>query len=825
MVQRPLNRIFHFIINRYQETLRSHGIKLGETPPLADVDVKLPAFRGANLMEHFYEIANEQSQPYRQLVESLVHKDIPPFPTTWKMVEGWTRYNADGSTTSIPYPDENALIFDIEVCMREGSAPTMASAVGEHCWYSWTSKSLLAQTKPTFRKRSESDGPRVYSDADMIPMESDANTEPKLIVGHNVSFDRARIRNQYNLQATPTRFLDTMSMHVCVSGITSFQRAMLKSSKEIDEEDTEWMSHSSLNNLVDVFKLYCDASSSEMISKETRSVFIDGTLSDIRCNFQHLMEYCAKDVRATYRVLQKLYPLFVERFPHPATFAGMLELGMAYLPVNSNWFRYINESDLIYKDFDIESKYLLAKRANQACRLLHADAYKTDLWLWDQDWSVQEFKFNKTPLKKKKTEKMADVEAEPVSANPDDEFHRLEKKFRHLFDANGSLPKRKLLLAGYPAWYRKLCSKPTEPDWQPGPTEIGTGMQIAPKLLSLCWEGYPLHYIREHGWGFLVPYKEETADETQLPLKQLVKKCPVNVCGGGSTATRTESETAFGKLSKDVEMELGRRDYYSKAKKHPTDGKYTGAGIWCDVKLEECCWFFKLPHKNGITHRVGNPLARDFLIKFSENVLAGDSITAERVIQIARMLSYWRNNRDRILSQIVVAQQNPSANSVDDKQQSTQDIGALTVDGAAAIIPQVVTCGTLTRRAMEPTWMTASNAQIERIGSELRSMVQAPDGYRMVGADVDSQELWIASGKSATFVAIIKCFIRDYIFAVLGDASEAGMHGATPFGWMTLNGTKSNATDMHSITAKAVGITRDHAKGVTIIRFNRRVNE
>lgn len=48
---------------------------------------------------------------------------------------------------------------------------------------------------------------------------------------------------------------------------------------------------------------------------------------------------------------------------------------------------------------------------------------------------------------------------------------------------------------------------------------------------------------------------------------------------------------------------------------------------------------------------------------------------------------------------------------------------------------------------------------------------------------------------------------------MLGDASEAGIHGATPFGWMTLNGTKSNATDMHSITAKAVGITRDHAKG------------
>lgn len=42
-------------------------------------------------------------------------------------------------------------------------------------------------------------------------------------------------------------------------------------------------------------------------------------------------------------------------------------------------------------------------------------------------------------------------------------------------------------------------------------------------------------------------------------------------------------------------------------------------------------------------------------------------------------------------------------------------------------------------RASEPTWMTASNAHKERIGSELRAMVQAPPGYKFVGADVDSQ--------------------------------------------------------------------------------------
>lgn len=105
----------------------------------------------------------------------------------------------------------------------------------------------------------------------------------------------------------------------------------------------------------------------------------------------------------------------------------------------------------------------------------------------------------------------------------------------------------------------------------------------------------------------------------------------------------------------------------------------------------------------------------------------------------------------------------------------------------------------MTRRAMEPTWMTASNAHQERIGSELRAMVQAPPGYNFVGADVDSQELWIAS--------------------VLGDAKFAKMHGATPLGWMTLSGTKSNGTDMHSVTAKAVGISRDHAKIINYARI------
>jgi len=53
--------------------------------------------------------------------------------------------------------------------------------------------------------------------------------------------------------------------------------------------------------------------------------------------------------------------------------------------------------------------------------------------------------------------------------------------------------------------------------------------------------------------------------------------------------------------------------------------------------------------------------------------------------------------------------------------------------------------------------------QSDRIGSELKAMIQSPPGYHFVGADVDSQELWIA--------------------AILGDAYFAGEHGTSLLSW------------------------------------------
>ncbi len=43
--------------------------------------------------------------------------------------------------------------------------------------------------------------------------------------------------------------------------------------------------------------------------------------------------------------------------------------------------------------------------------------------------------------------------------------------------------------------------------------------------------------------------------------------------------------------------------------------------------------------------------------------------------------------------------------------------------------------------------------------------------------------------------------------------------GCTGIGWMTLQGNKSNGTDVHSSTAKTIGISRDHAKVLNYGRF------
>ena len=321
-----------------------------------------------------------------------------------------------------------------------------------------------------------------------------------------------------------------------------------------------------------------------------------------------------------------------------------------------------------------------------------------------------------------------------------------------------SSPKSRSTGETWPKWYWDLTAP--ESRLPAGQLDLTTKKTVAPLLLRLEWKGYPLCYSREHKWLYRVPI-----DDPSLPAH------------GGAVVF-----SVFGQLNKGKGNGNG---------KSQTDTDHDAA-----FRDDNAHRYFRLPHKDGEGHNVGNPLSKSFVRAIETGELASAAAADGQEDAVARkaaadatnmnvLCSYWISSRERIMGQMVVYDEQLKGSMAS----PASDVGEGKKLGM--ILPQVITMGTVTRRAVEATWLTASNAKKNRVGSELKAMVRAPPGYALVGADVDSEELWISS--------------------IMGD-SQFGMHGASAIGWMTLEGTKSAGTDLHSKTANILGISRDAAK-------------
>ncbi|XP_042554436.1 DNA polymerase subunit gamma-1 [Dipodomys spectabilis] len=840
-------------LRRGVEHLRRHGLWGRPGPTLPDVELRLPPLYGGDLDRHFRLLAQKQSLPYLEAASSLLRAPPPPRPRSWAWAPGWTRYGPGGEAEPVAIPEERALVFDVEVCLAEGTCPTLAVAISPSAWYSWCSRRLVEE-RYSWTSR--------LSPADLIPLEAPGegssahmDGQGQLVVGHNVCFDRAHISEQYLIQGSRLRFLDTMSLHTAISGLSGFQRSLWMAAKQGRHKaqqlaqrgrktrgkanghgpvisSWDWMDLSSANNLADVHSLYVGG---PPLEKEPRELFVKGSMQDVRQNFQELMEYCARDAWATHEVFQQQLPLFLERCPHPVTLAGMLEMSVSYLPVNQNWERYLEEAQSTYEELQREMKKSLMGLADDACGLLSGERYKDDPWLWDLEWDLQEFRQRKTKKVKKEPASASRPPAEAAGApgapldqedpGPPSEEEEVQRDgairscLQQLKATAQLLPKRSQHLPGHPGWYRKLCPRLDDPAWAPGPSLLSLQMRITPKLMALTWDGFPLHYSEQHGWGYLVPGRQDNLASvpTGTGLESAGVVCPSRAieslyrkhCAAQGKPRPTgpaqdplppdssaEWHTMEELVCRDVEAEArlenldacepGQPPALPVASSQPSF--HHGNGPYNDVNVPGC-WFFKLPHKDGNSYNVGSPFAKDFLPKMEDGTLqAGPGrASGPRALEINKMISFWRNAHKRISSQMVVWLPRSALPRAVTRHPGYDEEGRY-----GAILPQLVTVGTITRRAVEPTWLTASNARADRVGSELKAMIQAPPGYVLVGADVDSQELWIA--------------------AVLGDAHFAGMHGCTAFGWMTLQGRKSMGTDLHSKTATTVGISREHAK-------------
>ncbi|KAI9297872.1 hypothetical protein K502DRAFT_61279 [Neoconidiobolus thromboides FSU 785] len=654
------------------------------------IDFDVPKLNGKNIGEHFYNIGKNIAEPYLSITKQFATDNLPEKPQTWSAVGGWTRYNVDGTFYKVKYPTEPIAVFDVEVLPKISPYPVMACAVTKKAWYSWTSPSLA-----NFIDGTDSE-PVIENH--LIPWN---NEEKQVIVAHNASYDRARLRPEYNLVESNIAFIDTMSLHVAVGGLSSNQRQKwIKYDKAIANEDEEILDKenltskfynvSSINSLQAVAQLYCKIK----INKDERDIFVKGDYSDVKTNFMDLMDYCSSDVAATFEVFKEVLPKYLKKCPHPVSFAGILIMGKTFLPCNERWLKYLYDCEQLYQKLSTEVEDRLVDLAEQA--LSHEDP-TNDPWLGRLDWTTQSLKMTKPKYRKDGT-----------------------------YAKNGEpRPYANQILPGKPEWY-KACYDNKEKK-----LKITIRGRLAPYLLRLKWSGHPIYYSKTHGWTYYA--KKEEDDNKAMPL-------------------------FFPDDINDPDYEPFPKEIENKAK------------------------FYKIPHKDGDDNRCGNPLSKSYTSALEKGILSSEYPLAKEALTMNTQCAYWISSRERVNNQFVVWQEGEVNLNIKKRGEGTKD---------GIILPQMTTMGTVTRRAVEATWMTASNAKKNRIGSELKSMIQAPKGYCLIGADVDSEELWISS--------------------LIGDAQFRN-HGATAFGWMTLQGSKSDGTDMHSKTASILGIGRGEAK-------------
>ncbi|ESZ94263.1 DNA polymerase gamma [Sclerotinia borealis F-4128] len=668
------------------------GKNTDNTPPIS---FDLPELQGTTLDEHFYRLGSDASEPYLTHAKQFANTETPQRPREWSHKSGWTRYNGDGSMDAVEAPDEEMLCFDTEVMWKESSFAVMACAVSPTHWYAWLSPWLLGETD---------------NDRQLIPL-GDPNT-PRIIVGHNIGYDRARVAEEYDIAQSKNYFMDTMSLHVAVNGMCSRQRptwmkhrkdrelrekiasetdnadlASLLGNKTLSEEEEAelWIGRSSVNSLRDVAKFHLNVT----IDKSARNAFGDSDRQGIRAKLDELIDYCAADVDITHRVYKRVFPNFVDTCPHPVSFAALRHLSSVILPVDDkSWESYVANSEATYQKLsDAVQDRLLALKDKVLEIKDDKEIWSTDPWLRQLDWTTQEVRMVKVTKK-------------------------------------GELPRQAKgqKMPGFPKWYKDLYPRTA------APINLSVRTRIAPLLLRLAWDGYPLVWSDKYGWTFRVPI-EEAHKYTSKQMQE---------CSAFETP------------------DLALRDDTSAV-------------------------YFKVPHKDGPLAKCGNPMAKSYVQYFELGILSSEYPFAKEALEMNASCSYWISARNRIQSQMTVFERDGAKGPSSPESESE----------TGYILPQIIPMGTVTRRAVENTWLTASNAKKNRVGSELKSMIKAPHGYCFVGADVDSEELWIAS--------------------LVGDA-QFKLHGGNAVGFMTLEGTKAAGTDLHSRTAAILGITRNDAK-------------
>jgi len=699
-LQRPAAR--PNALERSRGLLRRFNIQVPVDHPdnLYDGDLPFPDLLGDNIDEHFEAMAGEFIDDYIKAADAFAECKLPEVPGFDDIVfeAGWTRYTkvkGKWITESVPYPMEKAYTYDCETFVTAGAFPVIGTALSSEAAYIWLAAEMVDPTLP----------PEEWTSTSLIPL-----NEESFVVGHNISYDRVRARNGYSFERTePENFyFDTLSAHIAVSGLASGQRWLYVLAGKDPEDLTadekrklqfrpKWAEEGSTNALVNVYNFHVaavrdffgqdDVHWMKDADKEIRDVFVKATHISQLANRRDLIAYAVDDAFYTSELFQALWPKYKEATPSKVGLAGHYFLNGSRIPVSTQWGEWIEQVEEVFHTHNEEVSIILRNLIEKYVGKWQKEL-EHDLALAEAAWEEGEFDEYELDFGKRKTITfdlvLKALDRECIEWRHNSEAWVQNDPWLSQLDWTPRAYKGKL--KNLPKWAAGFM---TDKDKQ-----ITTKTPCAGLLMRLEWEGGPVTYTRQDGYGYI--------DE---------------------------------------------------------DGKR-----------------HKIPHPKGSNDNVGILLSKDFVPDLEAGRLSSKLPEAKRALEIANATSYWTSVRKRVMDRIFV--------------ETEQKYG----DSWQVSMPEIIAHGTVTRRTVESLMVTMCSTKNWRIGTELKTRVQCPPGWKIVGADFDGQELQIAS--------------------IYADAWEGGFVGASPMAHTVLSGSKEKGTDAHSALARAVDIDRDTAKGV-----------
>lgn len=821
--------------------LKRMGLLGSALPTVIDLSIRLPKIVGNSIAEHMYAISSHQIRPYLDIIGQFYDPGKPfdpPSRKDWQIRPGWVEYkfNSDRKgydTRAVPYPEGDVMAFDTEVFFNRSQYPAIATALTPVAWYLWISpavvdnyhyrkkkdaidffegtdilesaplssiesfnrdnrnmglefdilkeermfsadddevekcyvgpfnyKEITGCDKPSFlrtddEEEDEEDNafsaiPTGKAPAHLVPL--GPQDKEKVIVGHNANYDRSKVLEEHNYHSRKFVYLDTMSLHNTISGLpmqlypkwtfdknaTRSQIDNKKSTKKKIYKGSEVPTNKYLLRCLYHHGFFGDDTHSFMDKEDFRD------FEDFQRSWSEITSpsglddvaslYMGVDVDKSMRGITATIDL------HKACSDEHLRDLISYCA---------NDSDLTFHLFKILFVIFRFKNphpASLAAAFILSKPYLTTSPKWDTFLSNGEKTYNNhMDVIKAHIESVATRAAKLGMRYPD---VRKDPYLRYLnwtpstteFEFNDSFPTAlfKFDRSKIPRWLRNILN----PD--NGQLDISMSSFVIPYLLRMKFDGYYIYYSRFFGWTYKVP--------------------------------KTDTEGLEKARSQGVPVEFG---------KNKGDAKYEK-----NASHDEDNVYFRIPCPETKDKFCNNPFSKSYTEHFEENRFTSEYDWLNTIVSLYHECTLWTSVKSRIKNELVAwSFQDPNI-GFGTKDKKSMDVGV--------ILPKTIPAGTLTRRVVDQTWLTAPNPEPTMIGSEIKLCIHTPDDYCIIGSDVDSEELWVAT--------------------LMADA-QYGIHGSTPVGFMMLQGDKSRGTDMHSLTAKTLLVDRDEAKIYNYARF------